>query len=43
MKALLEMLKNLIHPSLMAERAYQLAECRKRINLRKVSDAYIGV
>jgi hypothetical protein len=42
MKALFELIKNLINPSIETERAYQLVECRKRINLRKVSNAYYG-
>ncbi|MFT6603348.1 MAG: hypothetical protein ACJARO_000858 [Bacteriovoracaceae bacterium] len=42
MKALKQIIQNLIKPSLEAEKAYQKLECRKRVNLRKVSNAYYG-
>lgn len=42
MKTLRKIIQNLIKPSLEAERAYQQIECRKRVNLRKVSNAYYG-
>lgn len=42
MNTLLNILRNLINPSLQVERAYQLAECRKRVNQRKVNYAYYG-
>jgi hypothetical protein len=42
MKALRKLIKNLINPSPEAAKAYLLAECRKQVNLRKVSNAYYG-
>ncbi len=42
MKTLINILKNLIKPSLQAERAYQLAECRIRVSQRKVANASLG-